>query len=137
MQCQILCTHGCIIPRSSSLNGSKADIYIYIGMLAHTYLDLFFYSEITAKRFSEGRKWCATESDKYICHLAVDSGKLFLNVTVTLKVCPRSAAPEQDGGRLTAVSNTHRKAQTQAHIMSICHPDSSKEAEPLNSYWKR
>lgn len=69
-----------------------------------------------------------TEPEKVTNILSIlqDNGRLFLNVTVTLKVCPRLAcvaAPKQDCRRLIASSHTLTHTHTQAHTISICHLD--------------
>lgn len=88
-----------------------------------------------AKGMESRRKW------QIHCLSLRDSGRLFLNVTVTLKVCPRSArvaAPKQERRRLIAASNAHthtnasKQASKQAHVISIRHLDCSKS---LQEHW--
>lgn len=83
-------------------------------MLAHIYLYLFLFRDnyIEVLQRAGTRE---TEKVTNILSILRDSGRLFLNVTVTLKVCRRlacGAAPEQDCRRLIAASNGHTRTLT-------------------------
>lgn len=90
-------------------------------MLAHLNLfPSFFVQKYRGLQMSGTRETEKVKKD--IVYLVRQWEGVFLNVTVILKVCPRSAggaAPERDCGRIIAASNRHTLART----ISICHLD--------------
>lgn len=83
-------------------------------MLAHLILPSFFVQKYRGVQMSGTRE---TEKVKRYCLSCETVGGCFLNVTVILKVCPRSAggaASERDCGRIIAASNTHTHTLAQS-----------------------
>lgn len=79
------------------------------------------YKSLSVEGFAENQE----ENLDMVANILSVKG-FFLNVTVTLKVCPRLAcgvAPKYDCRRIIAGSKEKTRTPTHGCIMSICHPD--------------